>query len=182
MPKHHSTSGPARLRMTCILVAVLGAGGCVDGNRLSREQAREPGFDAIAFFSGHTEGKGMLKVAMRRAVPALVEGDGRVEPDGSITLDQTVRRGERASTHRQWHLRANGPGHYVGTLSDAVGPVLGTVEGNRLHIAFAMKGGLKAEQWMYLEPGGEVARNVMVVGKFGMPVARLDETIIRMTG
>ena len=42
-----------------------------------------------------------------------------------------------------------------------------------------MKGGLKAEQWLYLKRGGQVAENVMVIRKFGIPVARLTETITR---
>ena len=45
--------------------------------------------------------------------------------------------------------------------------------------SFAMKGGLKAEQWLYLKRGGQVAKNVMVIRKFGIPVARLTETITR---
>ena len=42
-----------------------------------------------------------------------------------------------------------------------------------------MKGGLHAQQWLYLQPGGQVARNRMVVTKFGVPVASLDETITK---
>lgn len=160
-------------------VALVGLSGCVSTDKLAREQTSGPQFDAAAFFTGHTEGKGTLKVVLRRAESTLVEGNGSVRTDRTIILDQTVRRGNHASTHRQWVLHPNGPDRYLGTLSDAVGPVIGTVSGNRLQLAFAMKGGLSAKQWLYLEQDGGVARNVMIVSKLGLPVARLDETITR---
>ena len=43
-----------------------------------------------------------------------------------------------------------------------------------------MKGGLRARQWLSLQPGGQAVRNRMVVSKFGVPVARLDELIERV--
>ena len=73
------------------------------------------------------------------------------------------------------------PGRYAGTLSDASGPVTADVAGNRLHIAFPMKGGLRAQQWLYLSPNGQVAQNRMVVTKLGIPVASLDEVITRVS-
>ena len=167
------------LRRYAILFALVAATGCVSSEHLAREQAAAPTFDARAFFIGPTEGKGVLKVPFRRAERTLVEGSGHLAADNSIILDQAVKRGRRLTTHRQWNLRAEAGGRYVGTLTDAVGPVTGIVDGNRLHLTFAMKGGLKAEQWLYLAPDRMSARNVMIVSKFGLPVARLDETITR---
>ncbi len=66
-----------------------------------------------------------------------------------------------------------------GGLSDAAGPVTGRIEGNRLHLRFSMNGGLRADQWLALQPGGQMLHNVMIVRKFGLPVARLDEVIMR---
>ncbi|MEG3125114.1 DUF3833 family protein [Sphingomonas sp. GB1N7] len=160
-------------------VALVGLSGCVSADNLAREQTHGAQFDAAAFFTGRTEGKGTLKVVLRRAERTLVVGVGSMRTDRTIVLDQTVRRGNHAATCRQWVLHPNGPDRYVGTLSDAVGPVVGMVSGNRLQLAFAMKGGLEARQWLYLERGGAVARNVMIVSKLGLPVARLDETITR---
>jgi hypothetical protein len=60
--------------------------------------------------------------------------------------------------------------------------VAGVVVGNRLHLRFAQKGGFRAEQWLDLQPGGQVVRNVMIIRKFGIAVARLDETIRRVDG
>jgi hypothetical protein len=44
------------------------------------------------------------------------------------------------------------------------------------------KGGLRADQWLTLQPGGAEVRNVMIIRKFGIAVARLDETIRRVEG
>lgn len=164
---------------TAALAALFAIGGCVPSGHLASAQAPAPVFDPVAFFSGHTEGRGSLAVAMRDRKPTLVEGHGTVTPDGGIDLAQDVRQSDGKPTHRTWHLRRIAPGRYVGTLSDAREPVTGEVEGNRLHLRFAMKGGLRAQQWLYLQPGGQAARNRLVVTKFGMPVASLDETIVR---
>jgi hypothetical protein len=43
-----------------------------------------------------------------------------------------------------------------------------------------MNGGLRADQWLALQPGGKVLHNVMIVRKFGLPLARLEEVITRM--
>ncbi|WP_374943102.1 DUF3833 family protein [Sphingomonas sp.] len=158
---------------------MLTCAGCVSGGHPDRELAAGSAFDPTAFFAGRTQGTGVLKVAFRGPELTLVEGHGRVAADGTVILDQEVRRGARPATRRTWHLHLDGAGRYSGTLTDATGPVTGQVEGNRLHLSFAMKGGLHAQQWLDLQPGGTVARNVMVVSKFGMPLARLDETITR---
>lgn len=51
------------------------------------------------------------------------------------------------------------------------------MRGNELHVCYRAKGGLGIEQWIYLRPGGDAATNLMTVRKFGLPVARLRETI-----
>jgi Protein of unknown function (DUF3833) len=73
-----------------------------------------------------------------------------------------------------------GGGRYGGTLSDAEGPLVAQITGNCLHLRYSAKGHLSVEQWLYLQPGGKVALNRMVVRKFGIRVARLDETIRRV--
>lgn len=154
------------------------AAGCVSTAHPT-EVAASPTFDPITFFAGRTQGTGVLRIALHRPRHALVDGIGHVEGAGTIILDQTVRLGGKAPTDRRWRLTRTAPDHYGGTLSDATGPVTGEVSGDRLHLAFRMKGGLSAQQWLVLQPGGRSARNVMLVTKIGVPVARLDETIVR---
>ena len=164
-----------------ILTLAITLGACVPAGRLTREHAAAPVFDPLAFFSGRTEGRGNLTVLTKRRQTVTVEGHGITDGDGAIVLDQDVRQGEGLVKHRTWRLRRAAPGRYVGTLSDAAGPVTGDVIGNTLHLSFTMKSGLRAQQWLYLQPGGQVSRNRMVVTKLGMPVASLDETITRLT-
>lgn len=152
---------------------------CASAGDLTSRAAAMPVFDPGAFFAGKTQGRGTLKVAFRRAEPTLVEGRGHVTGDGTIVLDQDVTRGDAPMTHRRWRLHRTGPNAYGGTLTDATGPVVGDVAGNRLHLAFRMKGGLRAQQWLYLRPGGGIADNRMVVTKFGIAVATLHEVIAR---
>ena len=42
-----------------------------------------------------------------------------------------------------------------------------------------MKGGLKAEQVLTIQPGGRTLVNRMTVRKFGIPVAHVDEVITK---
>lgn len=72
------------------------------------------------------------------------------------------------------------PGHYVGTLTDASGPVTGNVTGNRLDSRFRMKTGLRVEQVLDLSPDRKSAHNRLTVRKFGMVVVTLDETICKV--
>ncbi len=137
-------------------------------------------FDAIRFFDGKTEGEGVLKVALRSPTAIRVQSRGRIETDGTLSVRQTVSEGGKPARSREWRIRELSPGRYAGTLSDASGPVVGEAVGNRLRLRFRMKGGLDAEQWLTLAPGGRSAHNVMRVRKFGLTVASLDETIRKL--
>lgn len=163
-------------RLGCIGLA-LALGGCVASGRLAQEEAGAPAFDPARFFAGETRGEGRLSVAFSGTRPVRVESRGVVAANGSVTLDQTVREGDRPARQRWWRLRPAGAGRWTGTLSDAAGPVTGEAAGNRLHLRFRMRGGLDADQWLYLRPGGREVLNRMVVRKLGVPVASLTETI-----
>ena len=137
-------------------------------------------FDAIAFFTGRTEGEGQLSIALHHAARVRVHGHGHVERDGTLVLDQTVERAGHATTTRTWRIRAVAPGRYAGTLTDARGPIAGESSGDRLHLAYRGAGGVRIEQWLTLDPDGRGAQNRLTARKFGVVVARLDETIRRV--
>lgn len=141
--------------------------------------AAEPSPDPIAFFLGHTEGVGDMKVVMRPAFAMAVHGVGRLEADGTIVVDQLVEESGKRPHQREWRIRATGPGRYAGTLTDAVGPIVGEMVGGRLHLRFWMKGRLAVEQWIGFDPDGRAAHNFMRVRKKGVVVACLTETIRR---
>lgn len=157
---------------------LLPAGGLTAAPRAQSQEASQ--FDVIQFFEGRTEGRGVLKVALRSPETIRVESRGRVQPDGTLLLVQEVSRGDRPKRKREWRMREVAPGRYTGTLSDAAGPVTAEAKGNRLHLRFRMKGGLEAEQWLTLAPNGRSAHNLLTVRKFGITVGKLDETIRKL--
>lgn len=139
-----------------------------------------PVFDPLRFFDGTTHGTATLQIILKPRTPVRVEGHGRVGGDGILTLDQTVTEGDKPPTKRRWTFTPLGHGRYAGMLSDAAGPVAGDVTGNRLHLHFRMKGGVVADQLLDLAPDGQSAHNRMRFRKFGVVVARLDETIRKL--
>ena len=142
--------------------------------------SRTPRFDPIAFFSGRTQGDGRLKILLKAEQQVRVQGQGRVEPDGTLVLEQVVRRGTRRVERREWRMREIGPDRYRGTLSDAIGTVDVETYGSLLTIRYAMKGGLRVEQSLYLDATARSALNRMKISKLGVPVARLEETIRKL--
>lgn len=159
------------------LLLVLGACGLApraDGPEIPA--AATPRFDPMVFFTGRLEGKGQLNKLFSPATTVRVESIGHVE-DGVLHLAQVVHEGEKPERRRAWTLREVGPGRYRGALDDATGPVTVETTGNRLHIAFTMKGGFPAEQWLTLSPDGRTAQNILTVRKFGLTVAVLAESI-----
>ncbi len=135
-------------------------------------------FDPLAFFAGRTEGRGTLKILLHRTVPVVVHGRGTRDGD-TLRLDQTVIEGDKPPAERRWTFTAATLPHYTGTLTDAVGPVSGDVDGARLHLHLHLHGGIVADQRIDLADDGRSAHNRMTFRKFGIVVARLDETIRR---
>lgn len=139
--------------------------------------APAPTFDAIRFFAGRTAGTAQLKVILGRTRAVRVQGQGRIEPDGTLVLDQTVATAGKPESRRQWRIREDAPGHYTGTLTDATGPITGETQGDRLRLSYRAWHGVAIEQWLTLAPDGRSARNRLTARKFGITVAVLDETI-----
>ncbi|SFP77499.1 DUF3833 family protein [Sphingomonas rubra] len=142
--------------------------------------ATAPDFDPFRFFAGQTRGEGQLKVVFRARTPIAVRGVGRVEADGTLVLDQTVREGSKPPRTRQWRLRRLSPTRYQGTLTDARGPVIGDVEGPRLHLRFTSTDGFRVQQWLTLAADGRSAANHLQAKRFGVTVATLEERITRI--
>jgi hypothetical protein len=140
----------------------------------------QPQLDPLEFFTGETRGAGTIKVMMKP--PAAVRAETRGTPDGKggMTLDQKVFEAGQPVRIRRWVLRPTSKTTLTGTVTDAAGPVTGNLSGNRLHLKYRMKGGLAAELFMYLQPDRRTLRNQMIVRKWGMVVARIDETVRKL--
>ncbi len=166
-----------RIRSLPVLLLLLSA--CVATPSHRHEAAPDPQFSPIAFFEGDTVGDGRLKIDLLPTRAVHVVGHGERAADGALTLVQHVREGDKPERTRTWHIRPIGGDRYTGTLSDARGPVSLETHGNTLHIAYRSTGGLGIEQWLFLQPGGRVALNRLVVRKLGLRIAALHETITR---
>ena len=149
--------------------------GCVGGFTPPRP-SETPVFDPIAFFAGDTQGHARLKVALRAPRAVSVRSRGRVEPDGSLVLDQTIEREGHPAQTRRWRMRRTSPDCYVASLSSAEGPVNVAVFGNLLRLDFREKG-LAVHQDILLASDSRSAVNHMTLSKFGFTVATLDERI-----
>ncbi|WP_242139353.1 DUF3833 family protein [Sphingomonas sp. TREG-RG-20F-R18-01] len=143
--------------------------------------AATPEFSPTAFFAGRTEGEGVFHRIASRHKATHVQGTGTLTAPDTIVLAQHVVVEGKPPRDRQWTLHAVGGGKFDGRLTDAIGPVRGDVAGNRFHVRFRLKGGFDVQQWMYLQPGGKVVQNHLVVRKFGIRVAALDETIRKLS-
>lgn len=137
-------------------------------------------FDVVGFFEGRTEGQARLKVIFKSPKSVRVQSRGRKLADGGLLLVQDIAEEGKPRRTREWRMREVSPGRFSGTLSDAGGPVVGEVQGNRFHVRYAMKNGLNAEQWLTLQPDGRTVRNVMHVTKLKLRVATLEETIRKL--
>lgn len=137
-----------------------------------------PLFKAEEFFLGRTEGKGTIKGPLSRRTTLNEIGIGRIDHDGTLVLDQRVQREGQPVETRQWRFRKLRDGSYGGSLSDARGPITAEVNGNCLHLKYTIaKGNYGTEQYVYLQPDGRVAINRMIIRKFGLTVATVEETI-----
>jgi hypothetical protein len=142
--------------------------------------AAAPPFDPLRFFTGATRGTAQLKVILRAAKPVTVRGTGRRQPDGALVLDQWVTEGDKPPRARRWLLRQTAPGRYAGTLTDARGPVTGTVRGRTLQLSFTSDGGFRVRQTLTLQPDGRTLANRLEARRFGIRVAVLTERIVKV--
>ncbi len=137
---------------------------------------------SLGFFLGATEGSGSIKKMFSAVEKVHVRGVGRIAPDGTLLLDQTVDEEGAAPRVRKWRVRETRPGHYVGTLSDASGPVVADAKGDAIDMHYPIKGGMKVSQHIVVAADGQSFADRMEVRKYGFVVARMEETTRRTGG
>jgi hypothetical protein len=136
--------------------------------------------DLAAFFNGRTHADNVLKVVFHGPEKLVVDSVGKREGNEFVQVD-TVHEGDKPVRTRVWRTREIAPGHFTGTLSDAIGPVDIVVSGNTATIRYLMSDGrLKIVQQMQLEDGGRALSNHVVAKKFGLTFAHVDGTIRKL--
>jgi hypothetical protein len=137
----------------------------------------QPG-DPLHFFEGRTEDRGIMKVLFSKPYETGSIGTGRIEPDGSLTLIQSVANNGQPPHERLWRVRRTAPGHYIAAMSDAAGPVTIDQIGGSYRFRLTTKDHLSVEQWLTPLPGGMSARSSTTVRKLGITVAT-DQGMVR---
>ncbi len=160
---------PLRLLPIALLAATLSAGPSHAANW----------DNGLRFFEGRTESVGIVKVLMKAPYKMRSIGIGKITPSGILELFQRVEEQGQPTHDRQWRIRQVGPGHFVGTMSEAKGPVTVDEIAGRFRFRFKMKNNLAVEQWLAPLPDWKSARNMITVRKFGITVASSDGTITR---
>jgi hypothetical protein len=131
------------------------------------------------FFIGRSESTGTVQVMLSGRHAARTHNRGRME-GGTLVLDQVVEEQGKPARRRTWRLTRGANNRVTGTISDARGPVNGSVNGNVLHLTYRSAEGPTVEQWITLAPDGRSAHNRMRFRRFGLNVATYEETIRRV--
>lgn len=155
-------SVPVRNSLVCALICLV-----LTPASATAPYLRQP----LQFFSGRTEMISTVKVLAKKPYRSRTVGNGRILSDGSLVLVQQVFEEGHPPQQRSWKVRQLAPGRYVGSMTDAMGPVVVEEVGNRFHFKFRMKGNLSVEQWLTLQKGGNAAASSVTVRKFGIRVA-----------
>jgi hypothetical protein len=148
------------------------------GFLLAAAQAAPPPGSALErFFVGRTEGSGTVHVIMSGRHAVRDRATGRMQGN-TLVLDQVVEEEGKPARRRMWRLTRGAGNAVTGTISDARGPVTGTVAGNTLTLRYRLAEGPSVDQRITLNPGGRTASNRMTFRRFGFNVATV-ETIVR---
>jgi hypothetical protein len=149
---------------------------------LAASAAQAEGSDPLRFFEGRTESSGTAKILFHKPYRTRTIGEGRIERDGSLTLVQLVEDEGKAPHERRWKVRRVAPNRYQGTMSDAIGAVTIDKVGSGYRFRFRMKGNLGVEQWLNPLAGGNSAKSVISVRKFGFTVASSEALVRKVSG
>ncbi len=136
--------------------------------------------EPMRFFEGSTEMVSVVKVMMKKPYKSRTIGQGRILPDGTLSLVQQVHDAGKPAQRRHWRIKQTDNDSFRGTMSDAVGPVSVDQINDDFRFKFKLKGNLVVEQWVTPLADGKSARTRMTVRKLGMRVAT-SEGMIRKT-
>src|SRR5690349_10440192 len=78
----------------------------------------------LQFFNGKTESISTVKIIMKKPYRSRAVGTGRILADGTLSLAQQVFDEGEPAKQRNWKIRQIASGHYAGTMTEAVGPVV----------------------------------------------------------
>lgn len=149
-------------------------------------EGSSPRFDPVQYFDGPTRSWGVIE--SRRGNPRSrfrTEMMGRREGDALvITQDFTFEDGRKQQ--RVWRIRRVDDHRYEATSPDVSGIAPGVAYGNAFHWEYELGRNpftrVHMNHWMYLQAGGEVMINRVIISKLGVILAETTEHFHRGTG
>lgn len=136
--------------------------------------------DPLRFFEGRTETLSTVKVLTKKPFRSRSIGRGKMLSDHSLDLLQQVEDEGQPPRERRWKIRQVGPGRFVGTMSEAIGPVTIDETPNGYRFRFKLKDHMAVEQLLTPIGSGSAARTVTIVRKFGIKVAKSEGTLRKL--
>lgn len=135
----------------------------------------------LRFFEGRTESVGIMKMIMKKPFRVRSIGLGRIAADGTLLLVQQVRDEGEAPKERVWRIRQVAPGKFMGSMSEAKGPVVIEQVGDGYRFRFKIKGNLSVEQWLIPDADGDSGSSKLTIRKYGMKVASSEARIRKLS-
>lgn len=161
-------------RAICAMMVALLIMGC-EGMKIEDFKDGTPRFELERYFAGKTKAWGIFhdrfgRVKRQFTVDILGEVDG-----DTLTLTEDFTYVDGESERRVWTVRRTGPNSYEGTADGVIGVAKGRIAGNAFHWVYDFNlpvgGGtwkVTFDDWMFLQPGGDVVLNRADVSKWGL--------------
>lgn len=144
--------------------------------------ARDPVFDPMVFFTGHTRSWGVFENRSGEATEIIrTETWGRMAGN-ELRMEQDLYFSKRPRQHRSWRMHRIDAHHFEATANDLIGTARGETRGNTFVWSFtlATKPGnalynVRMTQRMYLQSDGRTMINRDTIRKLGFVVAEVTE-------
>lgn len=140
-----------------------------------------PELDFIAYFEGETMAWGMFTDrfgTVQRQFTVRMTG---VVEDGKLRLSEDFTYDDGSTDQRVWVVERVGPGRYTGTAGDVVGVATGESAGNAIRWRYELElpvdddvWTVTADDWIFLQPGGEAALNQATFTYWGVEIGRAN--------
>ncbi|MEQ9641850.1 MAG: DUF3833 domain-containing protein [Alphaproteobacteria bacterium] len=173
-------------RLILVLLALLPLAAC-DEPEVADFADHSPKLDFIDYFTGEVHAWGLFTDrfgTVRRQFTVVM--NGRVENEKLVlTEDFTYDDGE--TEQRVWTVERANDG-YVATAPDVVGAAVGERAGNAVRFRYELNlpvdddvWTVTADDWIYLQPGAEVALNQATFSYWGIEVGRVNIAFRKVT-
>lgn len=157
------------MRLAFLALCLTGAlmSGCDREFGISKGHGADPGFDPVAFFSGHTQSWGVIE--SRSGAPTqqiTTVGQGASSDANRLLMKQYLTFEDGTTQQRDWTLWRTGPNRFDATANDMVGTANGETNGRIFHWQWILARApgnhlmnVTINQWMYgLDDGSVMIR------------------------